>query len=319
MLSKNEFFDSVKRNIINFLPDEVRENVEIDETTIVKMNDQKLHGIVIKDKGADAAPNFYLDEMFERYSNGEDMGSLMAELSENYVISRDMPRPMDIDLSWDNVKDSLTLRLLETKRNREFLSTMPHVNVGNGLAMTVDVNMGEDKSGEWRVAVNYDVMKEMGTDKEQLFTEALANAQVYEPAILVDMEEALFMPEQTNLLSRNKPIAQEDLGSLYVLGNPSGSFGASALFYPDVKEKAAEILGSDYYVLPCSVHEVILVPETAGMDERELCSMVKQANRAVVEDKDILSDNVYHYSRDEKKLTMVTAEKQRGDRVAEGR
>ena len=67
MLSKNEFFDSVKRNIINFLPDEVREGVEIDETTIVKMNDQKLHGIVIKDKGADAAPNFYLDEMCKAY------------------------------------------------------------------------------------------------------------------------------------------------------------------------------------------------------------------------------------------------------------
>ena len=145
MLSKNEFFDSVKRNIINFLPDEVRDGVEIDETTIVKMNDQKLHGLIIKEKDADAAPNFYLDDMFERYSQGEDMGSLMAELSENYVISRDMPRPMDIDFSWDNVKDSLTLRLLETKRNREFLSTMPHVNVGNGLAMTVDVNMGEEK------------------------------------------------------------------------------------------------------------------------------------------------------------------------------
>ena len=53
MLSKNEFFDSVKRNIINFLPDEVRDGVEIDETTIVKMNDKKLHGLIIKEKGAD--------------------------------------------------------------------------------------------------------------------------------------------------------------------------------------------------------------------------------------------------------------------------
>jgi hypothetical protein len=30
------------------------------------MNDQKLHGIVIREKGSDAAPTFYVDDMFER-------------------------------------------------------------------------------------------------------------------------------------------------------------------------------------------------------------------------------------------------------------
>ena len=47
--------------------------------------------------------------------------------------------------------------------------------------------------------------------------------------------------------------------------------------------------------------------------------MVKQANRTVVDEKDILSDNVYHYSRDERRLDKVSAEPTRADRVAEGR
>jgi hypothetical protein len=106
---------------------------------------------------------------------------------------------------------------------------------------------------------------------------------------------------------------------MYVLTNTSGSLGAAALFYPDVKDKAAELIGSDYYILPSSTHEVILVPDSAGINPKELCEMVKQANRTVVDEKDILSDNVYHYSRDERRLDKVSAEPTRADRVAEGR
>ena len=54
-------------------------------------------------------------------------------------------------------------------------------------------------------------------------------------------------------------------------------------------------------------------------DAKELCEMVKQANRTVVEPQDVLSDNVYHYSRDERRLDKVNAEPSRADRVAEAR
>ena len=106
---------------------------------------------------------------------------------------------------------------------------------------------------------------------------------------------------------------------MYVLTNTTGSLGAAALFYPDVKEKAGELLGGDYYILPSSTHEVILVPDSADIDAKNLCDMVKQANRTVVEPNDILSDNVYHYSRDERRLDMVSAEPNRADMVAEAR
>jgi hypothetical protein len=133
------------------------------------------------------------------------------------------------------------------------------------------------------------------------------------------MSSALFSPERINLLDRDEPVAPEDIGSMYVLTNASGSLGAAALFYPDVKEKTGEILGSDYYILPSSIHEVILVPDAAGIDKKELCDMVKQANRTVVEPQDILSDNVYHYSRDDRRLDKITAEPNRADMVSEGR
>lgn len=319
MLSKTDFIDVVKRNLTNFLPDDAAENVIIDETVVVKMNDQKLHGIVIREKGSDAAPTFYVDDMFERYDQGENLMSLMMELAGQYSLTKDMPKPPDVDLSWDNVKDKLTVRLLEKKRNREFLSAMPYVNVGHGLAVIADINLGEGNGGEWRIAVNNNVLESLGIDKERLFSDAMSNAKVYDPAVLVDMTSALVSPKKSNLLDREEPIAPEDIGGMYVLTNSTGSLGASALFYPDVKEKAAEILGSDYYILPSSVHETILVPDKADINAKDLCEMVKEANRTVVDEKDILSDNVYHYSRDDRRIDRVGADPARDSMVAEAR
>ena len=319
MLSKTDFMDAVKRNITNFLPEDVAENVEISETVVVKMNDQKLHGLVIREKGSDAAPTFYMDEMFERYENGENMGELMEELASHYGLVDMMPGPPQVDLSWDNVKDKLTVRLLEKSRNREFLANMPYVSVGHGLAVIADINMGEDKSGDWRIAINNNVLESLGVDKERLFSSAMSSAKIYDRATLVDMSNALFSPEKENLLDRDEPLAPEELGSMYVLTNESGSLGAATLFYPDVKEKAAELLGSDYYILPSSVHETILVPDNPDINAKDLCEMVKQANRTVVDEKDILSDNVYHYSKDDRRLDKVSAEPNRSEKVAEAR
>ena len=319
MLDIREFIEEMKSEVMSRLPDDVTGDILVDDVEVVKMNDQKLHGLTFKMPGVDAAPTLYVDEMYEAYKDGADLGYLATEMADMYSASRNAVAPPEVDLSYDNVKDKLTVRLLEKKRNHEFLSTMPYVSVGHGLAVIADINMGEDRGGDWRIAINNGVLESLGVDKERLFSDAMSNAKIYDPASLVDMSSALFSPEKVNLLEREEPIAPEDIGGMYVLTNSTGSLGAAALFYPDVKANAAEILGGDYYILPSSVHEVILVPASAGINEKELCDMVKQANRTVVDERDILSDDVYHYSRDERRLDKVSAEPARADRVAEGR
>ncbi len=319
MLEVKEFIEKMKEQVRDYLPDDVYKEVIIDDVEVVKMNDQKLHGLTFRMPGSDAAPTLYVDEMYQAYKDGADIGYLATEMANMYTASRNAVKPPEIDLSYDKVKDNLTVRLLEKKRNREFLMNTPHVSVGHGLAVIADINMGEDKGGDWRIAINNNVLESLGVDKETLFAQAMKNSAIVEPAMLIDMSNALFSPERVNLLDRDEPIAPEDIGGMYVLTNASGSLGAAALFYPDVKEKAAELLGSDYYILPSSVHEVILVPDAPGITEKELCDMVKQANRTVVDEKDILSDNVYHYSRGDRGLDKVNHDRERGDMVAEGR
>ena len=314
-----EFIKTIKEELPDFLPDDVYEDLTIDDVEVAKMNDQKLHGLTFRPKGSDAAPTLYIDDLYERHQNGEDLGFLLIDLANRYEEARHAPVPPDIDISWEKVMDNLSFRLLEKRRNTDFLANMPYADVGNGLALIVDINMPGDRNGDWRIAVNHGVMEALGVDKETLFFKAMDDVLVNDPPVLSDMTQALFSPDKENLLDRSDPIDPSDLGGMYVLTTESGNLGASALFYPDVQEKAAELMGSGYYVLPSSVHECILVPDTAGHNEKDLCAMVKEANRTVVEQKDVLSDNVYHFDKDSRQLTKVAADRERDSMVAEAR
>lgn len=319
MMEINEFIEKIKEDIRQYLPEAIKDAVIIDDVEVVKMNDQRMHGLTFRMPGSDAVPTLYVNDMFENYKDGININDLISEMGSRYVEARYAPKPPEVDLSYDKVKDRMTVRLLEKKRNREFLRNIPHVSVGQGLALIADINMGEERGGDWRIAVNNNVLETLGIDKETLFADAVRTSAVVEPAVLIDMSDALFSSERKNLLERDEPLANEEVGGMYVLTNESGTLGAVALFYPDVKDKAAELLGGDYYILPSSTHEVILVPDAVGINPKELCDMVKQANKTVVEPKDILSDNVYHYSKNDRRLEKVATDRELGSMVAEGR
>ena len=70
------------------------------------------------------------------------------------------------------------------------------------------------------------------------------------------------------------------------------------LCYPDVVKRFAEENDRDFFILPSSVHEVILIPKVSGVSAEMLLEMVKEVNATQVEDIEVLSDNVYCYERE---------------------
>ena len=67
-------------------------------------------------------------------------------------------------------------------------------------------------------------------------------------------------------------------------------------------------LGADYYVLPSSVHEVMIVPDDGGFDSGELEEMVREINATQVAPEEVLSDHIYYYNCGEGRLLVNGAE-----------
>ena len=109
-------------------------------------------------------------------------------------------------------------------------------------------------------------------------------------------------PESESSSSEEEP---EEVASdvMYVLTNRLRSHGAAAVLYEGCLEKIAAELACNYYVLPSSIHEVILTPDRHGFSYEELSSMVKEINESQVREEEVLSDHAYYYDRNRKELT----------------
>ena len=62
------------------------------------------------------------------------------------------------------------------------------------------------------------------------------------------------------------------------------------------------------YILPSSIHEVILLPSDRINDPTKLLSMVHDANTTVVSIGDVLSDSVYYYDRKTDHITEIVSD-----------
>lgn len=312
MMSICDFAEAMKTEVRELLPEEIRSDILISDTEVIKINDQRLHGLVFRMPDEEAAPSFYIDDLYDSYADGADISELAVMLADRYAECAEIDGPPETDLSYDAVRDRLAVRLVGKERNRAYLSDKPHMDLGNGLALIADISMDREMNS-WRTAVNNEVLRITGADSEAILGEAVRNAAAVDPPMLVDMSRGLFEPEKTNLLDRTEAIPPEDIGCMYVLSNSSGMLGASALFYPDVMQRSAEIIGAGYYVLPSSIHELILVPDSGDIDEDALYSMVREANRTVVEPQDVLSDDVFHYCFESGRLSLAKGRRSLAD------
>lgn len=99
---------------------------------------------------------------------------------------------------------------------------------------------------------------------------------------------------------------QEERGlmPMWVLGNREWLLGASGLLFPGVLKAFGERADCSFYILPASIHEVILLPE-GGTENREfLYEMVQSANSRLDPEK-FFSSCVYYYDRNRMEIQTL--------------
>lgn len=118
------------------------------------------------------------------------------------------------------------------------------------------------------------------------------------------------MAQVLSELSEGLGGTEEDEVPMYVLTNSEKALGAACILYDGMLKHCAKWLNSAYYLLPSSIHEVILVPEKVVMDSQELAVMVREINRTQVLKTEVLSDQIYFYSPESGKISIVKEEKE---------
>ena len=299
MKTIEEFNDYLALKIPEILPDKLNEGLKMKTVTVTMINDRELHGISFETDEAEAAPVFYMEDLYEEYLKGAGIDCLAAEAAHMYLCSlldSHNVKPKELDFS--KAKDHLALRLLDIRKNVKYLKTLPYINLGYDLALICDIQMDDGKGGCWRTNVQRGMFEDVMNEKE-LFEYAFSNVRTIDPPVLTSVSRNLNdLSPVDNLLSTGTRIKAREKEAFYILTNKYDLLGASVLFYPGIQEEIADKLGESYYAIPSSIHEFLIVPESAGLEWHYLRDLVLESNREVVGSKEALTDKVFYYDYD---------------------
>ena len=160
--------------------------------------------------------------------------------------------------------------------------------------------------------------EKMGMNEAQLYEQAMANTPKLLPVSIRPMDEIICeiilkeMGEAQDIVSREETMSviDEVKGSskgmdLYVMTNSEKFNGASELLFPENLDELSKKFDSDIYIIHSSTHEIIAISST-GKDVNELQEMVNEVNMNEVLIEDRLSNEVYHYDKNKKELTVAS-------------
>ena len=267
-------------------------NIEIEERNVTKPQLGDLNGLLFMYPGTNCAPTLYVEDFYPLYLEGQSIVGLAYDavgIVLNSLDTAEMFSGGGEKLDFSSSSENLKVRLLNSARNEDYLKNVPHLDLGCGLALIADM-----VAGEFRANISNELLEASGMSTEVLFERALSNSSVSDPAVLYNMEDAILSEpeERVNLLEKASFDVSKARSMQYVLSNRHLFWGSAALFYPGVMDKIHEMLDDDYYVLPSSVHELIIMA-AAGNDPEKLVEIIRSANRIAVDCNDILADDLF--------------------------
>ena len=272
----------------------ILEGAVVNTTQVDKLQGRSYEGLSIMPEGSMIGLTMDLQPYFQMFNDGmayENIVEQIADRASGTYADRPAVTAESIG-SYEAVKDKLMIQLIGREGNEGMLRTIPHHSIED-MEIVYRLRVQDTEMGLSSALVTNSMLGHYGITAEQLRQDAFASAVSHTPFEINTMAEVL------NELMGAEIIPQDEL-PMYVASNKERIHGAGVIAYPEFMEEAAKRLGGDFYVLPSSIHEVILIPDTPDVSVLELQGIVQSVNVEQVAPEERLSNHIYHYDSKEK-------------------
>ncbi len=289
----------------------IGEEVELIRKDFPKINGSK-DGISVVYKNSSVAPTIYLDDKYEAFERGQSISEIASMTVFNINNNKDI-RNRPLNMSEVLCKDNLYCVLVNTEMNKGLLEEVPNRKIED-LSAIVRCKVG----GEGSFIVTNDMCSMLKMTDEEIIEQAKNNSleSGFECRSMTEVMRGLMERDGLPQEFIDDVVRNEEECPMYILSNGSGIDGATAMLSSKTLESARERIGEDYYILPSSRHEVILVPESKVDDPEYLKDMVNLVNKTEVPKEDILSNNVYKYESLKKAFSVISEVSMISDKVS---
>ena len=288
-----EFMEQIKKDLPERLSGTL-EGAVVNTTQVDKLQGRSYEGLSIVPEGSMIGLTMDLQPYFQMLNDGmpyENIVEQIADRASGTYADRPAVTAESIG-SYEAVKDKLMIQLIGREGNEGMLRTIPHHSIED-LAIVYRLRVQDTEMGLASALVTKSMLGQFGITAEQLRQDAFASAVSHTPFEIKTMAEVL------NELMGAEIIPQDEL-PMYVASNKERIHGAGVIAYPEFMKEASKRLGGDFYVLPSSIHEVILIPDTPDVSVLELQGIVQSVNVEQVAPEERLSNHIYHYDSKEK-------------------
>ncbi|MCI8561659.1 MAG: hypothetical protein HFH03_11155 [Dorea sp.] len=275
----------------------VREDVAVCIHTAEKNNGTIRKGITLSQKDINISPTIYLEGYYQQFQCGSPLEYIISDILRLYHEVRfQKPWGEEKISDYSKVHDKIIYRLVNREANKKMLKDIPYIAYLD-LAIVFCVLLEVTKYGTATIPVRKGHLDMWEVSGEELYRQASKNTARLLPDDLSSMS-AVIEELSGTLVDKAKEINPKYEDDVYVLSNRLRSYGAAAILYEGCLEAIGMYLKSNYYVLPSSIHEVIVIPENMADSKEELSAMVAEVNRTQVDAEEVLSDRAYYYDRE---------------------
>ena len=289
-MTKKKFYESVAESVSEVLGSGVI--VDLQEVTKVNLS---LEGLTIRKQGENIAPTIYLNQYFNQFNDGRAMDDIVRDIIRVYENNQpenimNVFKTEDF-YDFDKMKEKIVLKVINTERNLDLLEQVPHLDMeGLGLSVVFYVSLmtGEQSAG---ILIKNEHLKLWEKTVSDLLTVAEINTNRMHAFTIKSMNEVL-----SGMFGFEEDLIPEDVPALYVLTDENKTFGATQLYLKDKIREFAEKNNCDVYILPSSVHELLLLrADFPNLEPSYLKKMVCEVNATEVSDEDFLCDGAYKF------------------------
>ena len=303
---------------INVFAGKVRDAVEkklgeaykVEVREIQKNNGVVLHGLLILTDDRNVIPTLYLEPFWEAYELGTSLAEIVRRLIRIY--REDLPKTsidMDFFRHFGKVRERICYRLIRQEENKELLKDIPHIPFLDLAICFFYAYSGEDL-GEGAILIHDSHMELWNTTVKELLELAQKNTPLLFPWRCNSMEQVLREMMTDEEYRNEMPCREESEGflagnPLWVLSNVQRAHGASCMLYPGLLKQLAEKEQKSFYILPSSIHEVILLKDQGLETPEQLKDMITEVNRTQVAPEEALSDSLYYFDFQKENIKII--------------
>lgn len=292
-MNYQQFVMALKTKVADILG----ESATVTIHTALKNNGYERVGLTISEKHINLSPTIYLEEYFKYFEDDDSIDDIADSILHVY-------REVRFDHSWqvhtisnfEIIKEKIVYKIIHAPQNETLLKTLPSLPYLD-FAVVFYILFEVDDNGTATIPVTEDLLRLWNTSLKKLFHIAMKNTPKLLPPVFKPMrivvEELLGHPYDEDL---------QDDDIMFVLTNPLRSLGAACILYDNVLLHIGNFLKENYYVLPSSIHEVIIIPESQAPGKETLNDMIAEINETQVAIEDVLSNHVYYYDRESEEL-----------------